>query len=170
MFKKIAIAGTTGGITGFVCGWVLYCLVLFERVQDAMLPPLSAQIPPDVWVYPVGYMTLGWAMAYILLRIGKPTSFFSGMRITLAILLPVVVVDNLFLYAGMNLALNLPLLLSDIAVKTFAGSLAGGVIGFMVKQLEEIYPPAGRKVVQPEKRKHEYTIPSASPVIVGAEL
>lgn len=131
MLARLLAATGAGGVTFFVLGFVIYGLILEERVMRPNMntyPGLMNEVP--VWAPLIlANLVNGFLLAYIFDKWASIKTFVGGLKGGAIVMFLIAVAFQLMFLAFMNLSRNYIPPVADIIGSTVMGAIGGGVIG-----------------------------------------
>lgn len=131
MLTRLLAATVAGGITFFVLGFLIYGLILEERVMKPNMnsyPGLMNEVP--VWIPLIlANMVSALLLAYIFEKWAGIRTFIGGMKGGAIVWFLIALSFQLMFLAFMNLSKNYIPNVADVVGSTVMGAIGGGVIG-----------------------------------------
>lgn len=131
MVVRLLAATVAGGITFFVLGFLLYGLLLEERVMRpnmAVFPGLTKEMPNFVPLI-LANMVSALMLAYIFEKWASIRTFMGGLKGGATVYFLIALSFQLMFLAFWNLHLNYIPAVADVIASTLMGAIGGGVIG-----------------------------------------
>ncbi len=139
MLTRILAATVAGGITFFVLGFVIYGLILDERVMKPNMntfPGLMNEMPN--WIPLVlANLVSALLLAYIFDKWASISTFVGGLKGGAVVYFLIALSFQLMFLAFMNLHKNYIPMVADIIGSTVLGAIAGGVIGQVLGMMKK---------------------------------
>lgn len=131
MLARLLAATVAGGIVFFVLGFIIYGLILEERVMRPNMntyPGLMNEVP--VWLPLIlANMVSALLLAYIFEKWAGIRTFVGGMKGGAVVWFLISLSFQLMFLAFMNLSKNFIPNVADVVGSTVMGATGGGVIG-----------------------------------------
>ena len=131
MLARLLAATVAGGIVFFVLGFIIYGLILEERVMRPNMntyPGLMNEVP--VWLPLIlANMVSALLLAYIFEKWAGIRTFVGGMKGGAIVWFLISLSFQLMFLAFMNLSKNFIPNVADVVGSTVMGAIGGGVIG-----------------------------------------
>lgn len=131
MLARVLAATAAGGVTFFILGFVIYGLILEERVMKPNMntfPGLMNEAP--VWVPLIlANLVNAFLLAYIFDKWASIRTFVGGLKGGATVMFLIALGFQLMFLAFMNLSKNYIPPVADIIGSTVMGAIGGGVIG-----------------------------------------
>lgn len=146
MLARILAAAVAGGITQFILGFLIYGLLLEERVMKPNIivyPGLMKEMPEWAPLILANLIT-GLLFAYILDNWAQIRTFGAGAKAGAIIAFLQSLSFQLLFMAFMNLHKNYIPSVADIIGATVMGAVTGGVIGLVLGMMSKEAAPAAR--------------------------
>jgi uncharacterized membrane protein len=132
--KKFLIGTLVGGVAFFFLGYLMYGVALssfFAAHAGASNGDMKTMEQIVWWALILGNVASGALLTYIFLKLGNISTFGSGASTAAAIGFFMALSMDLIRFATSN-SLDLTASLADVAVETFMGAIAGGIIGVVL--------------------------------------
>lgn len=139
MLTRLLAATVAGGITFFILGFVIYGLILEERVMRPNMnafPGLMNEMPN--WIPLVlANLVSAFLLAYIFDKWASISTFVGGLQGGAVVYFLIALSFQLMFLAFMNLHKNYIPMVADVIGSTVLGAVAGGVIGQVLGMMKK---------------------------------
>lgn len=139
MIARVLAAAVAGGVTQFILGFIIYGLLLEERVMKPninVFPGLMKDMP-DFAPLILANLITGLLFAYILDTWAQVRTFGGGAKAGAIIAFLQTLSFQLMFMSFMNLHKNYIPSVVDIIAATVMGAITGGVIGVVLGMMSK---------------------------------
>lgn len=139
MLARLLAATVAGGVTIFVYGFLVWGLLLEERVMRPNLntfPGLTNEMPNFLPLI-VANLVNAFYLAFIFEKWAGIRTFSGGMKGGAIVMFLVTLTFQLMFLAFMNLSKNYIPFVVDVIATTVMGAVAGGVIGAVLGMMSK---------------------------------
>lgn len=138
MVVRFLVCAIAGGIVIFVLGFLIYGLALASWMQanTVQYPGLMID-PPNFVALAVSNIVWAGLIAFVADNWANAKDFGAGMKVGGIVMFLASMAMNLGYTAFWNIFQNMLVPVVDVAVMTFMGVVAGGVIGFILGKMNK---------------------------------
>lgn len=132
MNTRLILATLAGGVIFFLLGWLVFGILLMDFYQANITeyPGLWKEMPNLVLIA-LANLVFAFLLAFIFQRWAGITTFGRGFLSGLLVTVLIMLVFDIWMFAGMNLFKPVVLVV-DVLVNTLMGGIVGGVIGWIL--------------------------------------